>query len=167
MRHRVKQKKLSRPLGQRKALRKSLLKALIISEQIKTTTPKAKLLKVHFDKIITLAKKDSLAARRQAFDRIGDHSLVKKLFDEIGPRFKDSKGSCCRIYKIGFRNSDGAEMSIISLTKKSVLKEKLKPKAKGDKRLAEKVSPETTKKDSAGKKEVSGLKKMFKKKKRY
>lgn len=165
MRHKRKGNKLSRSRGQRKALVKSLLKAIIISEKIKTTTPKAKALKPKIDKIITLAKKDNLSARRQAFKIIGDHSLVKKLFDNIGPRFNDVQGGYSRIYNLGFRKSDGALLSQIELTKlgtKKVKKEtnkntKIKPTK------SEQTEKKETKEKAAKKKGLSGLKKMFKK----
>lgn len=161
MRHKVKKNRLSRSLGQRKALTKALLRALIINERVKTTTAKAKFIKPYFDKIIALAKDDTLAARRLAFSRIGNHSLVKKLFDEIVPRFKGTSGSCCRIYRIGFRGSDGAPLSLIELTKKSEKKNKIKTKRKAEKEPAEEKE-ESPRKEKG----VSGLKKMFKKKKK-
>ncbi|MCF7887017.1 MAG: 50S ribosomal protein L17 [Candidatus Omnitrophica bacterium] len=168
MRHKRKGNKLSRSRGQRKALVKSLLKSIIISEKIKTTTPKAKLLKPKIDKIITLAKKDNLFVRRQAFKIIGDHSLVKKLFDNIGPRFSDVQGGYSRIYNLGFRKSDGALLSQIELTKLGAKKAKKettkKIKAKSTK--PEQTEKKETKKEIAKKKGLSGLKKMFKKDKR-
>ncbi|MCF7916390.1 MAG: 50S ribosomal protein L17 [Candidatus Omnitrophica bacterium] len=165
MRHRKKGNKLSRTRGQRKALLKSLLKSIIISERIKTTAPKAKMLKVHIDKMITLAKKDTLAARRQAFDKIGDHSLVKKLFNEIGPRYSDGGGGYCRIYNRGFRKSDGASLAQIELTKIVAKKPKVEKAKKGEEEPAkkEKVSKKDAKDKTAAKKGFSGLKKMFKK----
>ncbi|MCF7873275.1 MAG: 50S ribosomal protein L17 [Candidatus Omnitrophica bacterium] len=161
MRHKKKGNKLSRSRAQRKALLKSLLRSIIISEKIKTTTPKAKVVKPQIDKIIGLAKKNNLSARRQAFKIIGDHSLVKKLFNQIGPRFNDGQGGYSRIYNLGFRKSDGASLSQIELTKlasKKVAKETTK-----------KTKSKTTKEEATGKKEtskekgLSGLKKMFKK----
>lgn len=164
MRHRKKGNKLSRSRGQRKALLKALLKSIIISERIKTTAPKAKMLKIHIDKIITLAKKDTLAARRQAFDKIGDHSLVKKLFNEIGPRYSNGGGGYCRIYNRGFRKSDGASLAQIELTK---IADKKPKKEKGKKGKAEPVKEKKVskkeKEKTAEKKGFSGLKKMFKK----
>lgn len=184
MRHRVKKDRLSRSLGLRKALLKSLLKSLIINEAIRTTTSKAKVLKVHMDRLISLSKKDTLAARRQVFDRIGDHSLVKKLFAEIGPRFSKIQGSGCRIYKVGFRSSDGASLSLIELTKKSDRKIDKKVKEKKKKKVKKEGAQETLKskeeKPKEGKKEkasnqdlaskekgVSGLKKMLRKRKKH
>lgn len=165
MRHRVKKRKMSRPLGQRKALRKALLKALIVEERIKTTLVKAKFLKPHIDKMITLAKKNTLAARRQAFEELGSHSLVKKLFDKIGPRFANKQGSSCRIYRVGQRTGDGATLALIELTEKSPEKILLKRKAKSKKpeAKAEQVQDEPQKDKE---KRASGLKKIFKKKKK-
>lgn len=165
MRHRKKGNKLSRSKGQRKALLKALLKSIIISERIKTTTPKAKMLKIHIDKMITLAKKDTLAARRQAFDRIGDHSLVKKLFNEIGPRYRNGGGGYCRIYNRGFRKSDGASLAQIELTQiivKKAKEEKVKEK-EGKPAPKKKVGKKEERGKTAEKKGFSGLKKMFKK----
>lgn len=165
MKHRVKQSKMSRPLGQRKALLKSLLRAVIISGKIKTTTPKAKFIKPHVDKIISLSKKNTLSARRLAFKQLGDHNLVKKLFNEIGPGFKESRGGYCRIYNLGCRNSDGASMSLLELKdlpgKKLVKKDK--KEASGKVGRQEKKEPKEDRK--AKKSDASGLKKMFKKKK--
>lgn len=165
MRHKKKGNKLSRSRGQRKALLKSLLKSVIISERIKTTTPKAKMLKPQIDKLITLAKKDNLAARRQAFKKIGDHSLVKKLFDQIGPRFRNGQGGYCRIYNLGFRKSDGALLAQIELTN---LAEKKVKKEKSAKATGKTVKPEASeskeaKKQTSKKKGLTGLKKMFNK----
>jgi large subunit ribosomal protein L17 len=168
MRHKRKGNKLSRSRGQRKALVKSLLKSIIISEKIKTTIPKAKMLKPKIDKIVTLAKKDTLSARRQAFKIIGNHSLVKKLFDDIGPRFSDIQGGYSRIYNLGFRKSDGALLSQIELTKlgaKKVKKETTK-KTKTKSTKPEKTEKKEIKEETAKKKGLSGLKKMFKKGKR-
>ncbi len=164
MKHRKKGNRLSRSRGQRKALLKSLLKSIIISERIKTTTPKAKLLKPQVDKIITLAQKNTLFARRQAFDLLGDHKLVRKLFDSVRLRFYKGGGGYCRIYNIGFRKSDGASLSQIELTKlfeKKVKPDKKKVKTKPGKEKA--PEKKETKKESARQKSLSGLKKMFKK----
>ncbi|MFO8053031.1 MAG: 50S ribosomal protein L17 [Candidatus Omnitrophota bacterium] len=168
MRHKRKGNKLSRSRGQRKALVKSLLRAIIISEKIKTTAPKAKMLKVHIDKIITLAQKDNLSARRQAFKIIGDHSLVKKLFDEIGPRFRDGQGGYSRIYNLGFRKSDGALLSQIELTKMGAkkVKEKTATKTKTKPVKPEQAEKKETKEEASKKKGLSGFKKMFKKEKK-
>jgi large subunit ribosomal protein L17 len=165
MRHKKKGNKLSRSRGQRKALLKSLLKSVIISERIKTTTPKAKMLKPQIDKLITLAKKDSLAARRQAFKKIGDHSLVKKLFDQIGPRFRNGQGGYCRIYNLGFRKSDGALLAQIELTNLSEKKVKKEKSAKATEKIVKPEAGETkkSKKQTSKKKGLTGLKKMFNK----
>lgn len=168
MRHRKSGNKLSRPLGQRKALVKSLLKSIIINERIRTTTPKAKLLKANLDKIITVAKGDNLSARRRVFNKIGNHALVKKLFDEIAPRFKDTGGGYCRLYNLGFRKSDGASLSQIELTKIGESKQKKKKQAK-KKEKPTKKEPEVKgkkEKEAAKEKGLSGLKKMFKRDKK-
>jgi len=172
MRHRKKQNKLSRPRAQRKALLKSLVRSLFIYEKIKTTPRKAKVTASRAQELITLAKKENLHARRTAFSFLQDHKLVKKLFEEIAPRFKDIPGGYTRTMSLGSRKGDGAKISILELTK---LKEK-------EKRAKQKVRPEeapsaveqeqkippkgVAKKDELPKKGLRhSLKKIFKKEK--
>ena len=125
MRHRKKSEKFSRPRAQRKALIKSLLRSIIIYEKIKTTTSYAKAIRSTMDKFISLAKQASLSARRKAYETLGDHKLVKKLFNEIAPRFKDLSSGYTRIIHSGYRKGDGAGMSIVELVR---IKEKHKLK---------------------------------------
>jgi len=98
------------------------LQALVISERIKTTESKAKALRSAADKLITWGKKDTLHYRRLAFSYLQDHNLVKKLFDDIAPRFKDITGGYTRVLAMGFRKGDAAKMSILELTKTDVTK---------------------------------------------
>lgn len=117
MRHRNKLDKLSRSRAQRKALKRSLVRALFINEQIKTTLRKAKVASQEADKLITIAKRNDLHSRRLAYAYLNDHKLTKRLFDEIAPRFKDVNGGYTRILKYINRKGDNAPMSILELTK--------------------------------------------------
>lgn len=113
---RGKHRKFGRETIQRKALYKSLATALIEHGKIKTTVAKAKSLSAHFNKMITLAKKQNLASRRLLQSQIGNKA-VKKLFTEIAPGFESKKGGYTRVVRLGQRQSDGAEMALIELTK--------------------------------------------------
>ena len=116
MRKRKKGRKLSRKRNQRKALLKALANALFLKEKIKTTEAKAKEVSKFSEKSITLAKKGTLSCRR-LLNRFFPKKTVKKLVDEIGPRYKERKGGYTRIIKLGPRKSDGARMVIIELVK--------------------------------------------------
>lgn len=113
---RGKKRKFGRETIQRKALYKSLATALIEHGKIRTTAAKAKSLSDHFDKMVTVAKKQNLASRRLLQSQVGSKA-VKKLFTEIAPGFADKKGGYTRIVRLGQRKSDGAEMAIIELSK--------------------------------------------------
>ncbi len=102
------------------------MRALFDTEKIKTTLSKAKELKREADRLIARAQEDTLANRRLVQQRIGDKGLVKKLFTEIAPRFKEKIGGYCRIIRCGFRPGDNAEMAIIELIVKREVKEKKK-----------------------------------------
>ena len=116
MRKLKKGRKFSRKKDQRKALLKSLASALILNEKIKTTEAKAKELRLFVEKYINLAKNKDLATRRFLL-KFFSVKVVKKLVDEIGPRYKDRKGGYTRIIKLGPRKSNGAKMAIIELVK--------------------------------------------------
>jgi len=116
MRKRKKGRKLSRERDQRKALLKSLTQNLILKEKIKTSGAKAKELAPFAEKQITKAKIGNLAARRQ-LARYFSKKIIKKLVEEIAPRYKERKGGYTRIIKLGPRKSDGARMAIIELVK--------------------------------------------------
>ena len=109
-------RKLSRKRNQRKALLKSLAGAIFLHEKIKTTEAKAKEVSSFAEKCITRAKKGDLSSRR-ILAKYFSKDLVKKLVDEIGPKYKDRKGGYTRIIKLGPRKSDGAKMAIIELVK--------------------------------------------------
>jgi large subunit ribosomal protein L17 len=134
MRHLVKGKKLGRNSAQRKALLRSLVTSFLEKERINTTLAKAKAAKPIAEKMITLAKRNTLHTRRRALKFIYKKDVVKKLFDDIGPRFSERPGGYARIVKIGQRAGDGAEMAILELvgsefkkkSKKKSVKEKVK-----------------------------------------
>jgi large subunit ribosomal protein L17 len=115
MKHRIKGKKLNRTSSHRKALFKNMAQAIIKHEQIITTLPKAKTMKPIVDKLITLGKKGSLHARRQAFSKLRDESMVAKLFETLAPRYADRNGGYTRVLKAGYRYGDAAAMAVIEL----------------------------------------------------
>ena len=113
MRHGKSGRKLNRTASHRKAMFANMAAALIKHEQIVTTLPKAKELRPIADKLITLAKRGDLHARRQAISQIRDKDMVKKLFDVLGDRYTDRKGGYTRVLKAGFRFGDNAPMAVI------------------------------------------------------
>jgi large subunit ribosomal protein L17 len=115
MKHKIKGKKLNRTSSHRKALFKNMAQAIIKHEQIITTLPKAKTMKPIVDKLITLAKKGSLHARRQAFSKLRDEKMVTKLFGTLASRYSDRTGGYTRVLKAGFRYGDAAAMAVIEL----------------------------------------------------
>ncbi|MFL5857415.1 MAG: 50S ribosomal protein L17 [Solirubrobacteraceae bacterium] len=116
MRHQRKRHKLSRSASHRKALLRNLCKEVIDHERIQTTEAKAKAVKPEVEKLITLAKRGDLHARRQALSALGqDKFVVYKLFEEIAPRYADREGGYSRILKLGPRKSDSTEMVFLEL----------------------------------------------------
>jgi large subunit ribosomal protein L17 len=116
MRHQRARNKLSRSPSHRKALFMNLARELIDHERIKTTEAKAKAARPEIEKLITLAKRGDLHARRQALASLGqDKFVVHKLFDEIAPRYEDRHGGYTRILKLGPRHSDATEMVFLEL----------------------------------------------------
>ena len=113
MRHKKKGRKLGRKVGNRKALLRNLACQLIIHKKIKTTDPKAKELRSFIEPLITLAKKDSLHARRLVIKKIPKKNVVRTLFKEIAPLFSARPGGYTRITKLGLRDNDRAPVSII------------------------------------------------------
>ena len=113
MRHQRVMKKFGRSTAHRAMLLKSLVTNLILAESIKTTLPKAKDARKDADKMVTIAKKGDLAARRLAASRLLQPKAVQKLFDKIAPAMKDRKGGYTRIVKLGTRKGDAAEMCIL------------------------------------------------------
>ena len=115
MRHGNGPRKLNRTAEHRKAMFANMACSLIEHEQIKTTLPKAKELKPYVEKLITLAKRGDLHARRQAASQIQQDAAVKKLFDVLGARYQDRQGGYARVMRAGFRYGDMAPMAIIEL----------------------------------------------------
>jgi len=115
MRHRKSGRKLGRNASHRKAMYRNMAASLVQHETIKTTLPKAKELRRVIEPLITLAKQDGVARRRLAFSRLRDDAAVGKLFDELGPRFKDRPGGYLRILKIGYRAGEAAPMALVQL----------------------------------------------------
>ena len=115
MRHRKAGRKLNRTPTHRGALFAALANALFKHEQIATTLPKAKELRRVADRLITLAKRGDLHARRLVFSRIRDDAMVSKLFETLGPRYADRPGGYTRVLKAGFRYGDSAPMAVIEL----------------------------------------------------
>ena len=115
MKHRIKGKKLNRSSSHRKALFKNMAQAIIKHEQIITTLPKAKTMKPIIDKLITLGKKGTLHARRQAFSQLRDNKMVSKLFGDLATRYADRQGGYSRVLKAGYRYGDTAAMAVIEL----------------------------------------------------
>ena len=113
MRHQRVAKKFGRSTKHRKMLMRGLVTNLILAESIKTTLPKAKEARKDADRIVTIAKKGDLAARRLAASRLVEPKAVQKLFDKIAPAMKDRKGGYTRIVKLGTRRGDAAEMCIL------------------------------------------------------
>ncbi|MBB4301586.1 large subunit ribosomal protein L17 [Rhodobium orientis] len=113
MRHRTRGRKLNRTPSHRKAMFANMSASLIKHEQIVTTLPKAKDLRPIVEKLVTLAKKGGLAARRQAASELRDEAMAKKLFEVIGPRYQDRNGGYTRVLKAGFRYGDNAPLAVI------------------------------------------------------
>ncbi len=119
MRHRKSGRKFSRPSSQRAALFRQLSIALIEHELIKTTLPKAKELRRVIEPLVTLAKLDTVANRRQAFNRLRNDGAVRKLFVELAPRCYTRPGGYVRVLKAGFRQNDAAPRAIIEFVDKA------------------------------------------------
>jgi len=115
MRHMKSGRKLNRNSSHRKAMFRNMASSLFEHEMIKTTVPKAKELRRVAEPLITLAKEDSVAHRRLAFDRLRNREVVTKLFNELGPRYVDRPGGYLRILKCGYRAGDQAPMAYVEL----------------------------------------------------
>src|SRR5262245_7345542 len=113
MRHGKVHRKLGKKPEHRKAMFANMCAALIKHEQITTTLPKAKELRPVVEKLVTLGKRGDLHARRQAVAKIRDVAMVKKLFDVLGPRYKERKGGYTRVLKAGYRYGDNAPVAVI------------------------------------------------------
>lgn len=113
MRHRRAGRRLNRTPSHRRALFANMAAALIKHEQIVTTLPKAKEMRRVVDRLVTLAKRGNLHSRRLAVSRVRDEAMVKKLFEVLGPRYKERSGGYTRVLKAGFRYGDSAPMAVI------------------------------------------------------
>src|SRR5881398_1464135 len=120
MRHGFAGRRFNRTASHRQAMFANMAAALIKHEQIVTTLPKAKDLRPVVEKLVTLGKRGDLHARRQAIAQIKDVDLVRKLFDVLGPRYKDRNGGYCRVLKAGFRYGDNAAMAVIEFVDRDV-----------------------------------------------
>ncbi len=122
MRHKVAGYKLKRDVSDRRALLRNLVTSVIESERIVTTVPKAKAAKPLVDKMITLAKRDTLHARRQAAAFLMTPKAVQKLFDKLGARFGQRQGGYTRVTRLAWRQGDGAEQAILELVGSELVK---------------------------------------------
>jgi large subunit ribosomal protein L17 len=120
MRHGKVYRKLNRTPEHRRAMFANMAAALIKHEQIVTTLPKAKDLRPIVEKLVTLGKKGGLHARRQAVSELRDVAMVKKLFDVLGPRYKERSGGYTRVLKAGFRHGDNAPVAVIEFVDRDV-----------------------------------------------
>jgi large subunit ribosomal protein L17 len=139
MRHKVAGWKLGRNTAHRRSLLRNLVTSLIVEERIETTVPKAKAMRPHVEKMITLGKRGDLAARRLAGSYLMTKESVTKLFDTIAPRFGDRNGGYLRIVRTTWQKGDGAEKAFVELLgSEKVLDEKREKRAEGRaKRVAE------------------------------
>ena len=133
MRHRKNIKRLSRQSAHRKAVLRNQVKSFFVEESITTTFALAKESRRLAEKLITIGKKNTVAARRHAFSVLTDRTLVKLLFDEIAPRFANRAGGYTRIIRLGTRKGDNAELVILELTDKKAVVKKDKKAEKGKK----------------------------------
>jgi large subunit ribosomal protein L17 len=122
MKHGVSGYKLKRDGGSRKALLKGLVTSVIEHERVITTVPKAKAVQPLVEKMITLAKRDTLHTRRQAASFLETPAAVKKLFDKLGTRFGQRNGGYTRVVRLGFRKGDGAEQAMLELVGSELVK---------------------------------------------
>ena len=119
MRHRTAGRQLNRNASHRTAMWRNMAISLVEHELIRTTLPKAKELRRVIEPMISLAKVDSVANRRLAFNRLRDRDSVTKLFNDLGPRFKTRPGGYTRILKMGFRVGDNAPMALVELVERA------------------------------------------------
>ncbi len=135
MRHRKAGVKLKRDIGARRALLRGLVTNVIQEERITTTVPKAKAAKPLVEKMITLAKQDSLHSRRQAAAFLLSKDAVEKLFEKLGPRFNQREGGYTRIVKLGWRKGDGTEQAKLELVGSELVKRASERAARREERM--------------------------------
>ena len=121
MRHRYSGRKLNKTSSHKRAMFRNMTASLVEHELIKTTLPKAKELRRFAEPLITLAKDDSVANRRLAFDRLRNKEAVGKLFTDLGPRYQDRPGGYLRILKCGMRTGDNAPMAYVELVDRQIV----------------------------------------------
>ena len=136
MRHKRAGYKLKRDAGSRKALFKGLVTSVIEHERVVTTVPKAKAIKPLVEKMITLAKRDTLHTRRQAAAFLETPGTVKKLFDKLGTRFGQRNGGYTRVVRLGFRKGDGAEQAMVELVGSELVKRATERAKRREERLS-------------------------------
>jgi len=127
MRHRKSGRQLGRNSSHRKAMFRNMAASLLRHEVIKTTVPKAKELRRVAEPLITMAKDDTVHKRRLAFSRLRDRDVVTKLFNELGPRYKERQGGYLRILKMGYRAGDTAPMALVELVDRPESEETFEP----------------------------------------
>ena len=120
MRHGKSGKKLSRSVSHRRALLRNMASSLILHEHAETTLIKAKTLRPLMEKLVTMARKDSLHTRRQAYSYLLDKSAVHKLFEDVAPRFKERNGGYTRVVRTGIRHGDAAQMAVIEFVERKI-----------------------------------------------
>lgn len=166
MRHRKKRLQLNRFTSWRKATLVSLAKSLLIQQSIQTTKIKAQAVKPLIEKLISLAKKDTLTAKRKAHQVLNDHRLVKLLFDDLGKRFINKVGGYTRILKLRNRRGDNAEMVILELTeikKKEIKKRKEIKETQREEHPQTKVTEKPPLTQKPQRKFFGGIRSIFKK----
>jgi large subunit ribosomal protein L17 len=151
MRHAVKGRKLGRTTAHREALFRNQLQSLVARERIVTTLPKAKELRPLAEKMVTRGKHGTVHARRWVLRWVNKRDLVKKVFDEIAPRFSARPGGYLRIVKLGPRLGDGAEMAVLEFVDRSEEAAPVKEEAKGGAAKAKKAKPKKEAKPAAEK----------------
>lgn len=132
MRHNRRTVRLGRNFSERRAMLENMVSSLLSHQEIQTTLQKAKEARRLADRVISLGKRDSLAARRQVFSYLQDHQLTSKVFKEVAPRFKNRNGGYTRILHLSRRKGDGAQMVLLELTEKEIKAKDTKAKSKKD-----------------------------------
>ena len=143
MRHKFAHKKLNRTSEHRKSLIKNMLNSLILYEQIKTTLPKAKIIKPQIDKVITMGKKGGLVNKKNLFSRLQDKKSSRKITGILSKRYQNRQGGYCRIIRAGFRYGDRAPLAIIELVDRDINAKKIDIKKTDNEN-----KPETTKQET-------------------
>ena len=141
MRHNISGRKLNRKTSHRLSLLKNLSKSLILHEQIETTLPKAKDLRPFVEKILTIGKTNTLAAKRKVYSYLGDQKIVEKVFNVLGKRYQKRNGGYVRILKSGFRYGDSAPKAIIELVERDLNVKGIEDKLREKNRNKESENP--------------------------